>query len=127
MKIGDVISWTRTFTEEDVRLFGKLSGDEGIHHIEIDEQGRLMAQGLLTATLPTKIGGDLNFIAEEMTFRFRRPVYAGDAIECRVTITDVGERRGMTTVSSSWVCANQRGKEVLTGIAVGIIKNAQGR
>jgi hypothetical protein len=32
MQIGDVISWQRTFTEEDIRLFAKLSGDQGEHH-----------------------------------------------------------------------------------------------
>ena len=37
-----------------------------------------MAHGLFTATLPTKIGGDLNFIARELTFQFHRPVFAGD-------------------------------------------------
>lgn len=31
MQIGDVISWQRTFTEEDIRLFAKFSGDEGEH------------------------------------------------------------------------------------------------
>jgi 3-hydroxybutyryl-CoA dehydratase len=58
MQVGDVISWRRTFTEEDIRLFASLSGDEGAHHLVADAQGRLMAHGLLTATLPTKIGGD---------------------------------------------------------------------
>ncbi len=70
MKVGDIITWQRLITEEDIRLFGRVSGDEGIQHITQDEQGRIMAQGLLTATLPTKIGGDLNFIARQMTFQF---------------------------------------------------------
>jgi acyl dehydratase len=122
MNVGDVITWKRTFTEEDIRLFGKLSGDEGIHHVQTDEQGRLMAQGLFTAALPTKIGGDLNFIAREMTFRFLRPVYAGDIIECQVTITEVREERGIVNVSSKWTCLNQRGKEVMSGQAVGFIR-----
>lgn len=122
MNIGDVITWKRTFTEEDVRLFGRLSGDEGVHHIQTDEEGRLMAQGLLTATLPTKIGGDLNFIACEMTFHFLRPVYATDTIECQVTITDLHEDRELVNVSSKWTCLNQRGKEVMNGHAVGFIR-----
>jgi len=122
MNVGDVITWNRTFTEEDVRLFGKLSGDQGVHHIQTDEQGRLMAQGLFTATLPTKIGGDLNFVASEMTFMFLRPVYVNDTIECRVTITDLHEERGLFHASSTWQCLNQRGKEVMQGHAVGIIR-----
>lgn len=58
LKVGDVISFERTFTEEDVELFTKVSWDEGTHHVTPDEQGRLVIQGLLTATLPTKIGGE---------------------------------------------------------------------
>jgi len=83
MKVGDVTVWERTFTIDDVRLFGQVSGDQGIHHVELDEQGRLMVQGLLTATLPTKIGGDLNYIAREMVFEFLRPVFTCDTIVVR--------------------------------------------
>lgn len=63
MKVGDIISWERTFTEDDIRLFNGVSGDQGVHHVPPDDQGRLMVHGLLTATVPTKIGGDMNFIA----------------------------------------------------------------
>jgi 3-hydroxybutyryl-CoA dehydratase len=55
MNVGDLLTWTRTFTDEDIRLFARLSGDEGEHHLVPDEKGRLMAHGLLTATIPTKI------------------------------------------------------------------------
>jgi acyl dehydratase len=44
MQAGDTLSWTRTFTEEDIRQFAMLSGDEGEHHLVPDEQGRVMAQ-----------------------------------------------------------------------------------
>ena len=122
MQIGDVISWTRTFTEEDIRLFARFSGDEGEHHLAPDEQGRLMAHGLLTATLPTKIGGDLNFIAREMTFQFQRPVFSGDTILCEVTLVDLEPGEEFTRVVSRWVCRNQHGKEVMTGEARGVIR-----
>ncbi len=122
MQIGEVISWQRTFTEEDIRLFAKLSGDEGEHHLVPDEQGRLMAHGLLTATLPTKIGGDLNFIAREMTFRFHRPVFAGDTIFCEVELVEVEPDEQFVRVASKWVCRNQHAKEVMTGEARGVIR-----
>jgi len=81
-----------------------------------------MAQGLLTATLPTKIAGDLNFIARDMTFLFVRPVYGSDTIECEVAITDPHQERGVTNDSSKWVCRNQQGKEVMNGSARGITR-----
>ena len=122
MKIGDVISWQRTFTEDDIRLFAKFSGDEGEHHLVPDAQGRLMAHGLLTATMPTKVGGDLNFIAREMTFRFHRPVFAGDTIRCEVELVEMEPDEQFIRVLSKWVCRNQHGKEVMTGEARGVIR-----
>jgi acyl dehydratase len=122
MQVGDIISWQRTFTEADIRLFAKLSGDEGEHHQVADEQGRLMAHGLLTATLPTKIGGDLNFIARELTFEFLRPVFAGDTIVCEVELMELQPAEQFTRVLSKWVCRNQQGKEVMTGQAHGVIR-----
>jgi 3-hydroxybutyryl-CoA dehydratase len=124
MKIGDAVSWERTFTEADIRLFNKVSGDEGVHHVTPDEQGRLMVHGLLTATVPTKIGGDMNFIAREMTFQFHRPVFAGDTVRCEVTIAEFEPGEQFTSVRSDFVCRNQHGKEVMTGYAQGIVRQA---
>jgi acyl dehydratase len=123
MQVGDVISWERTFTEEDIRLFGRVSGDEGIHHVEPDEQGRLMVQGLLTATLPTKVGGDLNFIASELNFQFRHPVFAGDTVRCEVTVVALEQDEQLLRMSVEWVCHNQHGKEVMTGQGRGVIRS----
>jgi len=122
MKIGDIVSWQRTFSEDDVRLFNKISGDEGVHHVTPDEQGRLMVHGLLTATLPTKVGGDMNFIAREMKFQFYRPVFAGDRVSCEVTIVALEPADKYTNVRSEFVCRNQNGKEVMSGYALGIVR-----
>ena len=46
LKVGDIISFERSFSVRDVELFTEISGDEGIHHITPDEQGRLVVQGL---------------------------------------------------------------------------------
>jgi len=122
MKIGDTLTWSRTFSEEEIRLFARLSGDEGEHHLVPDAQGRLMAHGLLTATLPTKIGGDLNFIAREITFEFLRPVFAGDTIECEVTLLELEPEDQFMRMTSKWVCRNQHAKEVMTGKARGVVR-----
>ena len=122
MKIGDAISWTRTFSEDDIRLFNRVSGDEGIHHVTPDEQGRLMVHGLLTATIPTKIGGDMNFIAREMKFQFYRPVFAGDTITCVCTVVELEPTERHTKVRTEFVCRNQDDKEVMTGQAIGVVR-----
>ena len=122
MKAGDVVAWERTFTDEDVRLFARFSGDEGEHHLQPDGAGRLMVHGLLTATMPTKVGGDINFIARRLTFNFLRPVFSGDTVRCEVKIEELEEREHYTHLKSSWVCRNQHGKEVMTGDAEGVIR-----
>src|SRR5690625_176276 len=103
-------------------MFTKISRDEGDHHINPDEQGRLVVQGLLTATLPTKIGGDHNVLARTMTFEFFRPVFTGDAIVCEVTIDTVETQPNhRTSIDASFQCTNQHEKQVLTGTFSGVI------
>ncbi len=122
MQVGDVTSWERTFSVEDVLLFGQISGDQGVHHVRPDEQGRLMVQGLLTATLPTKLGGDMNYIARTMSYEFLRPVFTGDTIRCEVTITRLEQVEGRIHMSANGACRNQHGKEVLRFQTSGVIR-----
>ena len=122
LKVGDIITFERTFTVRDVELFTEISGDEGVHHITPDEQGRLMIQGLLTATLPTKFGGDHNVLARDMTFEFARPVFTGDTIICEVKVEKYErQENNRTAIVASFVCSNQNGKEVLKGQISGVI------
>ena len=87
-----------------------------------DPKGRIMVQGLLTATLPTKLGGDLNYIARRITFEFLRPVFVGDTVTCEGTVLNVAESEDRLEVSMSFRCTNQAGKEVLRGGTEGIIR-----
>jgi len=121
LRVGDQVRWSRTFTVEDVERFGQVSGDHGIHHVEPDAQGRLMVQGLLTATLPTKLGGDLNYLAREMLFEFLRPVFSGDTIDCVVTVSRVEKQPGRTYLEFEIVCTNQAGKVVLRASTKGVV------
>jgi 3-hydroxybutyryl-CoA dehydratase len=122
LKVGDIITFERTFTVRDVELFTEVSGDEGIHHITPDVQGRHVVQGLLTATLPTKVGGDHNVLARNMNFEFLRPVFTGDTIICEVTIEKYErQENNRTAIIASFLCKNQNEKEVLKGEFSGVI------
>src|SRR5437868_13634855 len=120
MQVGDVSSWERIFTIDDVRQFGQLSGDLGIHHVEPDEQGRLMVQGLLTATLPTKLGGDQDYLAREMVFAFLRLVFTADTIECVVAVTRVEKQPGRTYLEFDITCTNQAVNDVTASSTKGV-------
>ena len=119
--VGDKIRFERIFAGEDVKSFTQVSGDSGNHHVTPDEQGRLMVQGLLTATLPTKIGGDYNVLARTMHFEFVRPVFTGDAICCEVTIAKLEKQENRTWIETSFTCTNQNGKIVMQGTFTGVI------
>ena len=124
LKVGDIITFERVFTVRDVELFIEISGDEGIHHLTPDEQGRLVVQGLLTATLPTKVGGDHNVLARTMNFEFLRPVFTGDAIICDVKIDKYEKQESKNNriaITASFLCKNQNEKEVLKGDFSGVI------
>lgn len=122
LQVGEVIHFERTFTIEDVELFTKVSRDEGDHHTTPDEMGRLVIQGLLTATLPTKVGGDHNVLARTMNFEFVRPVFTGDTIVCAVTIERYEKQdNDRISITTTFECTNQHDKTVLTGNFEGVI------
>lgn len=121
MKNGDVIRISRIFTREDVRQFVAVTGDDGEHHVKADEQGRVIVQGLLTASLATKIGGALNFLARTMDFEFKRPVYTGERIECLATIDELEQARRGTRLRVTTEFRNPAGDLVLRGQGRGTI------
>lgn len=113
--------WTREITDADILRFAELSGDKGRRHLERDADGRLLAHGLLTATLPTKLGGDMNFIARAMTFKFLKPVRSGDRLECAGTVVSAAAQTSRYRVRISFTVRNQNGELVLRGDTSGAI------
>ncbi|WP_018924003.1 FAS1-like dehydratase domain-containing protein [Salsuginibacillus kocurii] len=121
LQIGEVFSWSKSFTEEETLQFAELSGEKGRHLMERDENGRFMVPGLFTASLGVKIGGELNVVIKEMVNEYIRPVYTGDTITCKLTVTNVEQRNGYQEVTFSAQNYNQQGKDVLLGSSQGII------
>jgi acyl dehydratase len=101
---GDTYTYQRTFTEDTVRQFAAVTDDTQPRHTEPDDEGRLMVHGLLTGSLLTKIGGDIEMLAREMTFHFERPVYTGDTVRCRWVTEHVTDRGSGWNVEASVQC-----------------------
>lgn len=118
---GETRIYTRTFTNADVRAFADLSKDEGEQHLVAGEDGTLMVHGLLTATLPTKIGGDMDYIARRMEFEFLKPVYTDEEITCEVTIDHIEQTDGRTKLEATGTCTNEAGETVLRFETNGVI------
>lgn len=121
LKPGLRYEWSRQITEEDILRFAEFSGDKGGHHVQRDVQGRLLAHGLLTATLPTKLGGDLDFVARTMQFEFVKAVYAADELTCKGLVESVVPQTTRLKVRFSFEIFNQRGELVLRGASAGMI------
>jgi len=119
-EVGAVYTHERTFTKADVRRFGELSGDQQPIHTDPNEDGKLVVQGLLTATIPTKIGGEIELLARSMRFEFRQPVYTGEPIECTMTVDEVEEREDRFDVTSSVVCRRDN-ETVMTADVDGLL------
>ncbi|HDR6308919.1 TPA: enoyl-CoA hydratase [Bacillus cereus] len=122
IKVGDVFKYERRFTEEEVFEFANITGDKGRHHMEYDENGRLMVHGLLTASIGTKVGEELHYIARELVSEFIRPVFTGDTITCELTLTNIEQKEGYKKVSIESVYRNQDEKTVLVGTSYGVIR-----
>ncbi len=120
---GDSFSVTRRFTQEEVDAFARLSGDYNPVHFdqafaELKGFKSPVAHGLLTGSLLTEIGGQIGWLASGMNFRFRRPVYVGEAITCRWTITEIDPRgRACAQVEMT----NPGGTTVLEAEVTGIV------
>lgn len=118
---GDTRTVERTFTPADVREFAALSGDEQPRHLDPDDEGRLLVHGLLTATMPTKIGGDLNVLGRSVEFDFPTPVYTGETITCEVEVVAVEEHETRYDLTAEATCENEASETVLTGTVEGLV------
>ncbi|KAB1187295.1 MULTISPECIES: MaoC/PaaZ C-terminal domain-containing protein [Haloferax] len=119
---GETLVRERTFTTAEVEAFAALSGDEQPIHTTPDDDGRLVVHGLLTATLPTEIGGELEVLARSMEFEFLAPVYTGETIRCEVTTTAVDPREDRYDIVTDIVCRRVTdGSVVLRGGFDGLI------
>lgn len=122
LKAGDTFVVRRTFTEQDTMEFAEISRD--YNPVHFDERfataerfrGRI-CHGLLVASLLTEIGGQIGWLASGMNFRFRKPVYFGETIECTFTITELGERH---RAKAEAVFKNQENEVVIEAQVTGI-------
>jgi len=126
---GDVFVASRTFSEADMEAFARISRDYNPVHME-DRFARVkgfegrICHGLLVASLLTEVGGQMGLLATGMRFRFRRPVYFGDTVTCRVTVVEIGkDGRARADV----LYQNQHGDVVMDGEGTGHVPGERAR
>jgi len=103
LQVGDTFRTSRTFTEDDVIRFARISRDYNPVHFDArfakaKNFSAPICHGLLVASLATEIGGQIGWLASAMNFRFRGPVYVGETISCSWVMTAI-EQNGRAKAS----------------------------
>ena len=129
LKLGDSFSVSRTFTEQDTIAFADISGDYNPVHFDdrfanAKNFRSRICHGLLVASLATEIGGQIGWLASGMNFRFKKPVYFGDTIECSLTITELDDRN---RAKAEAVFKNQHNETVIKAQITGVIPGPEER
>ncbi len=120
---GDSFSIRRTFTEEDVLRFAEITRDYNPVHFDDrflrakNFPGRI-CHGLLVASMISEIGGQLGWLASEMKFSYKKPVYIGETISCTLNITRVDDRRRAEAVA---IFRTREGTAVLEASLKGVL------
>lgn len=124
-KVGDTATFSKTITDDEIRRFADLVGDHNSVHLNDEfakrtRFGRRIAHGMLSASLiSTCIGTQLpgnGAIYLSQSFKFLAPVYPGDTVTARVTITKVRDDKPIVTLET--ICFNQNQEPVVKGEAV---------
>jgi 3-hydroxybutyryl-CoA dehydratase len=129
LQVGDTFSIVRSFSENDIEQFRKITRDDNPVHsdgryIEAKNLNGQICHGLLVGSMATEIGGQIGWLASSLRFDFKKPVYVHDVVTCRLTMTSINESlRAEATIE--W--QNQHHEIVLTAHLKGILPNPDER
>lgn len=119
---GQRASFTKTFTEEDVRRFIEITGD--VNPLHVDEEfaagtpfGRRVIHGMLSASILSTMVGMLlpgpGAIYRSQTIRFLRPIHVGDTVTAHFVVRSIDRARHRLDIET-WM-ENESGERVIEG------------
>jgi len=125
LSIGDRISFSKTFSDEDIAAFADVSGDTNRLHLEDDfaEESRFgdrivhgtLVSGLISAAL-ARLPGLTIYLSQDMTFL--APAYIGDRLTATVEVVDDLEDNKYILSTN---VHNEADKQLIKGEAVVLI------
>jgi 3-hydroxybutyryl-CoA dehydratase len=120
---GDSFSVSRKFSEQDMIDFAGITKDFNPVHFDrrfsnAKNFNDRICHGLLVGSILTQIGGQIGWLASEMDFKFKKPVYFGDTVECHFTITDLDDNN---RARAKALFKNQKNEIVLEACLSGIL------
>ena len=122
--VGDSAEITKTIEQADIHGFADVTGDHNPVHVDeafaqTTRFGRTIAHGMLSASLISAVlanklpGAGSIYLGQ--TLQFVAPVFPGDQITARVTVTAIREDKPIVKLET--ICLNQRGEVVIRGEA----------
>ena len=132
LSVGQSEEQTYTVTDEVIRKFADVSGDDNPVHLDeafaagTQFGGRIahgmLSAGFISAVIGTRLPGSGSIYLSQ-TLRFRRPVKIGDEVTARATITALDAERSRATLET--VCL-VGGKSVIEGEATVLVPRKAG-
>ena len=121
-EVGQHVTLTKTFTEEDVGHFVAITGD--VNPLHVDEEfakstrfGRRVLHGMLTASILSTMVGMLlpgrGAIYRSQTIRFLLPVHIDETVTAHFVVRAIDREKHRLTIDS-WI-ENEAGEKVLDG------------
>ena len=121
-QVGQHVTFTKTFTEEDMQRFVAITGD--VNPLHVDEEfarktkfGGRVLQGMLTASILSTMVGMLlpgtGAIYRSQTLTFLLPVYLGDTVTAHFVVRAIDREKHRLTIDS-WI-ENAAGERVIEG------------
>ena len=120
--VGQHVTFTKTFTEDDMQRFIEITGD--VNPLHVDEEfarrtqfGHRVLQGMLTASILSTMVGMLlpgtGAIYRSQTLRFLLPVYLGETVTAHFVVRSVDRAKHLLQIDA-WI-ENEAGRRVIEG------------
>jgi 3-hydroxybutyryl-CoA dehydratase len=113
--LDDAAEFSKRISEDDVRLFtGATAGAAGTS-LKPSAVPDVICAGLISVVLGEFLPGPgMRYLSQ--TLHFRQPLFVGDTITAKVTVTDKHEMSNWVHLKT--VCTNQKGDIVTEGEAI---------
>jgi 3-hydroxybutyryl-CoA dehydratase len=122
--VGEEATFTRTFTQEDVQNFSKLSGDTNPIHLDENYArqtrfGGRIVHGMLVASLISSALGTIlpgpGCVYASQQLSFRAPARIGERLTARVRVSDWDAIKGRIILATEVI--NDRNEQMIVGEA----------
>ena len=115
-RIGQQAQLTKTFTQEDLEQFARLTMDDNGMHTDPEMCRRglfrrpvvhgVLVGSLISSVMGTKLPGS-GTVLQDQKIEYLNPIYPGDTVTAEVTLTSAEEKERYYLAELAGTCRNQ--------------------